>query len=100
MSQETRSGVVVTLTVVGIVVVAVLVGTLVGTGVLLGIGAVLLETGMLVVCKSGKAVVDEIDISCDEVEVEEVNDVVGVMITLVELAMDDTELDTAIKTTF
>ena len=76
-SQETRSGVIV----VGIVVGAILAGVLVGTGV-------------LVTCRSGKAVVEANEICCDEVEVEEVNDVVGAMITLVELAMD-AELGTA-----
>ena len=76
-SQEARSGVAVGVVVV--VVVAVLVGILVGAG-------------MLVVCRSGKAVEDETEISCDE---EIVNDVVGAMITLVELAMD-AELDTTI----
>lgn len=73
-SQETRSGV----AVVGVVVGAMLVGVLAGTGV-------------LVVCI---IIVEENGICCDEVEVERLSDVVGAMITLVELVMD-AELDTA-----
>ena len=70
-SQETRSGIVV----VGMVVGAILVSVLVGTGA-------------LVVCRSGKAVVGEVnEICCDEVELDKANDAVEAMITLVELAV-------------
>lgn len=73
-SQETRPGVVV----VGVVVGAMLVGVVAGTEA-------------LVVCI---IIVEENGICCDEVEVERLSDVVGAMITLVELVMD-AELDTA-----